>query len=178
MKKFFSYLLLFISVFLLAFGAYLVVLRNSPRTLAFESAPQHAPKKYEAATPKTLIIPSINVTLPIIPAKIIKNTWETTNDGVSYWSASPIPGSRGNSVLYGHNWKSLLGSLPNIKPGNTIQVIMSDGKTVDFIVEYTAVVSPTQTDIIRPTKDTRITIYTCTGFLDSKRFVVVAMLNK
>jgi sortase (surface protein transpeptidase) len=51
---------------------------------------------------------------------------------------------------------------------------MNDGVKKEFKVEYTATVDPSQTYIIDNTKDTRITLYTCTGFLDSKRFVVVA----
>lgn len=51
---------------------------------------------------------------------------------------------------------------------------MSDGTTRTFTIDQTAVISPTQASVVNPTLDTRLTIYTCTGFLDTKRFVVVA----
>lgn len=76
--------------------------------------------------------------------------------------------------MYGHNWTSILGNLPKVKTGDVITVTMHDGKKKDFRIEYTAVVTPDQDYIIDNTNDVRLTLYTCTGFLDSKRFVVVA----
>ena len=93
---------------------------------------------------------------------------------MSYLATSPLPGHKGNSILYGHNWKSLLLDLPKVKPGQSVFITNHNGTKQRFIVEYTAVVDPSQTYIIDATNDTRITLYTCTGFLDSKRFVVVA----
>ena len=76
--------------------------------------------------------------------------------------------------MYGHNWKSLLYDLPSVKPGQKLYVTMQNGSKQAFEVEYTATVEPSDTYVIDKTDDTRLTIYTCTGFLDSKRFVVVA----
>ncbi len=76
--------------------------------------------------------------------------------------------------MYGHNWKSLLHGLPMVKPGQKVFVTMQNGSKIAFEVEYTATVDPADTYIIDKTSDTRLTIYTCSGFLDSKRFVVVA----
>lgn len=87
-----------------------------------------------------------------------------------------MPGEPGNSILYGHNWTSLFGNLPKTKPGERVDIGFSDGSMQQFIVEYTSIVSPDEIEIIEQTEDTRITLYTCTGFLDSKRFVVVAKL--
>ena len=53
---------------------------------------------------------------------------------------------------------------------------MSNGEERNFLVEYTSVVDPNQTYILSQTKDKGITLYTCTGFLDTKRFVVTATL--
>ena len=44
------------------------------------------------------------------------------------------------------------------------------------MIEYTQVVTPDQTHILAPSDDRRVTLYTCTGFLDRKRFVVTATL--
>ena len=76
--------------------------------------------------------------------------------------------------MYGHNWTSLLKNLPQVRTGERVYVIMEDGTKREFKIEYTATVNSDQTYIIDNTPDTRITIYTCVGFLDSKRFVVVA----
>lgn len=49
------------------------------------------------------IFSSIGFDLPIVPAQIAGGKWEITKNGVSYLTTSPLPGSEGNSVLYGHN---------------------------------------------------------------------------
>lgn len=123
---------------------------------------------------QSIVIPSLNIDLPIIPAKINGKTWETTTAGVSWLSTSPIPGEIGNSIVYGHDWPNLFGRLTRIKTGEEIDIKMSDGKVRKFIVTYTAVVQSTQDDVLRTTTDNRLTVYTCTGFWDEKRFVAVA----
>lgn len=125
--------------------------------------------------PKRIIIPKISVDLPIVSSHIKKGEWETTTDGISYLGVSPIPGDVGNSILYGHNFDYLFGKLPHLTPGDIIEIEYEDHSKKEFIIRYTQVVTPKQVDIIKPTTDRRITLYTCTGFLDSKRFVVVAI---
>lgn len=173
MKKLLSQILLIIGVFCIASGIYLILLRYSPKTLTFENA-VFAESTTHATIPKLLIIKSANISLPVIPSSTHNNTWDITFDGVSFLTSSVKPGTPGNSVFYGHNWENLLGNLHTVKPGDTVEIIMSDKKRMKFTVEYTAVVTPDKTEVIKNTNDTRITIYTCIGFLDSKRFVVVA----
>ncbi len=135
-------------------------------------------KTKTASIPVSLKIPNLNVDLAIIPSRISNGgSWQTTTDGISYLISSPIPGDMGNSIFYGHNWPSLLGKLPKVKPGTIIEVHYADNTVKRFEVNTTAVVNPDQIGILDPTDDKRITIYTCTGFLDSKRFVAVALLQ-
>ena len=173
MLNFLSKAFLFIGLLFLIVSAYLLYLRYSPHPLTFEGTPE-ASVALSFDTPKTLLIPSIGVNLPVIPSLIENNTWQTTSRGVSFLQTSPIPGEKGNSVMYGHNWTSLLGRLPQVKPGDKVNIVMDNGSQKEFKVEYTAIVNPDQTYIIDKTEDSRLTIYTCIGFLDSKRFVVVA----
>lgn len=134
-------------------------------------------KPKTAIIPVSLKIPELKLDLAIIPSRISGGQWQTTTDGVSYLISSPIPGDQGNSIFYGHNWASLLGKLPKVKPGTMIEVHYADNTVKRFEVNSTAVVSPDQIGILDQTDDKRITIYTCTGFLDSKRFVAVALLR-
>lgn len=174
MKNFLSNFFLILSFLSLLFGLYLIQLRYSPRKLAFNNLQYNQEIISKLYSPTELIIKSANIHLPVISAKIVNNTWETTDKGASYLASSAEPGKTGNSVFYGHNWTSLLGNLPRVKPGDSVQVVMNNGERRNFRVEYTAIVTPDQTQIIEQTYDKRVTIYTCTGFLDSKRFVVVA----
>jgi len=163
-------------VFLIILGSFLLFERYNPKRLAFESIKVQNDSK-SLVHPQKLVIPSINVNLPIIPSKIVNNKWESTSKGVSYLASSQNPGSIGNSILYGHNWSSLLGGLPKVKPGQRISIIMSSGEEKKFIVKFVSTVTPDQSNILAPTTDARITLYTCSGFLDSKRFVVTAILE-
>lgn len=162
-------------IFLL-FGGYLVEQRYSSEKLEFKDL-KVGRIINSNITPIRVIIPSLNIDNGIYAARINSGKWEVTNKGVSYLVSSVIPGNRGNSILYGHNWPSLLGNLPKIKPGQEIEIILSNGDNKKFVVKYTSVVSFDKSYILTPSSDIRLTIYTCTGFLDSKRFVATAVLS-
>lgn len=173
MHKFLSNIFILSGAFLLLFACYLTYLRYSPNKLAFAQLPETV-STHKSVYPQRLTIESAHIDVTVYPTKLKENKWPTSTSGISYVETSSLPGKPGNGVFYGHNWSSLLGNLPKVTPGDEIDVQMSDGSTKKFIVEYTDAVKPDMTAIINQTSDTRITIYTCTGFLDSKRFVVVA----
>lgn len=158
----------------LAFGGFLLFQHYTPQRLSFRNFhPSSTISRGEHQS--RILIPSLNIDLEIFPAKIINNTWEAASQGVSHLSSSPSPGEKGNSILYGHNWTNLLGNLTKIKPGAEIDITLNNKEKKTFIVEYVSVVDPNDTQILSETNDVRITLYTCTGFLDSKRFVVTAL---
>lgn len=172
----FSRISILLGIMLLFFGAYLMYERNNPKRLEFKTigrASSTVPDKY----PTMIFIPKLNTKLAVFPAQVKNGNWDATTKGISYLSSSPTPGDAGNSILYGHNYPNLLGNLPEIKPGDEIIITLNDNQAKKFVVKYTSVVSPDQTQILKPSSDTRITLYTCTGFLDSKRFVVTAILK-
>lgn len=182
MRKFLSRSLILLGIICYIFVGYGFIERTQPRRVSFAYAQKlvaenpSSPKKL--ANPTYIEIPSLYIALPIFPAKIINGEWEATTQGVSYLVHSPVPGEYGNSILYGHNWTNLLGSLPNIKIGDKIIITNAEKKKLTFEVQYTALVTPDEVSILQPSKDNRITLYTCTGFLDSHRFVVVGILKK
>ncbi len=175
----FPRVLICFGIFCLAFAGFLYWQRTTPKRLQFDI------KKIESSSnpsstnvePRGLIIRDLDIESDIYPASIKNGKWQATSKGVSYLSSTPVPGETGNSVIYGHNWKSILGNLVKARPGQTIEVLYSDGSRKEFEVKFTQVVTPDQIQILDQTKDMRITLYTCTGFLDSKRFVVTAIFN-
>lgn len=165
-----------IGLVLIFAGLFLVLQRYNPEKLSFENTAT-LPVSHEGTTiPERVVIPAAKINLAIYPAQVKNNQWEATTKGVSFLASSSLPGEKGNAVLYGHNWAGLLGPLVKVVPGNKIQVVFSNGKTKTFIVQYISLVDPDKTQILSQTNDNRITIYTCAGFLDSKRFVVTATL--
>src|SRR3989344_6678210 len=148
--------------------------RNNPKRVMFLSTPSQIEVKslVKKNLPIRLIIKNLNIDLEIFPAKVNKQRWDTTTLGVSWLDFSPVPGEKGNSILYGHNWTNILGKLTEIKPGRKIQIILRDGSEQTFFVENTAVVSPKNASVLKQTSNQRITLYTCVGLFDQKRFVV------
>jgi len=175
--KFASKALVTWGIFSILFGLYLIWQRSNPLRISFEN-PTVAVKEVDEAKqdslPVKIKIESRQIELPIIPQKLIGTNWQVTDKGVTYLTDSPIPGKVGNSILYGHNWTKLLGNLTLVTPGDIIEIAYANGEVKNFKVTNTQVVDPSQVSILKNTTDKRITIYTCTGLLDTKRFVVVA----
>src|SRR5437763_330982 len=110
MREFISKLLLSFGLICYIFAIYFIVERTNPHRISFASTDKVVLSKHTSSKimPNRLTISSVNIDLPILPAGIHNGAWETTTDGVSYLTASPLPGEVGNSILYGHNWQSLI----------------------------------------------------------------------
>lgn len=173
--KLFSYVFLLLTVILTLFGINLLWRHYNPFQLRFSSLPQNTVTVQANRIPTMIQIPSLHLTIPIIPSKVTGHVWETTDKGVSYATSTPIPGEKGNSIIYGHNFTNILGNLPKIAPHATITVVFSDHTQETFVVDKAATVTPDNTEVLKSSDTPVLTIYTCTGFLDSKRFVVRAI---
>ena len=164
---------------LLVAALFLTWQRSTPNRLSF--ATSSVGEEISVSTlkiPVRISIERLNISLPIIGTTLAGGKWTATDRGVSYLTSTPVPGEKGNSVLYGHNWPNLLGRLVRITPGDLIEIQLSDGSLRRFRVEFTTTVTPNQTHILAQTDDMRLTIYTCTGFLDRQRFVATAILEQ
>ncbi len=170
-------LLIFGLISFIAFS-YLIFQRYNPQNLAFDLPEAIAVSDNENSElqPIGLRINSIDLALSITPAEIKNNNWQAFPNAISYLKTTVVPGAKGNSVLYGHNWPNLLGDLKKVKPGDNINIIYSDNSSKDFEIEFITKVLPSETSILKDSPDNRVTLYTCTGFLDSERLVVIAKL--
>lgn len=124
--------------------------------------------------PVRLYIPKLSKNLTIEEGEVVNNRWTISQTGVSYLSNSALPGTAGNSVVYGHNRNNILGRLPYISNGDKIYILLSNGEFVKYEVLEEKEISPYQVEILSQTSDSRLTIFTCSGFLDSARFAVIA----
>lgn len=178
MRQTLGFCLIVLGLSCLSVSGFLIWQRQTPQRLAFKLSELKTVTTHSSTvdiTPVVLSIPSLDIELPIIPTTLKDGNWQATGEGVSYLITSPPPGETGNSIMYGHNWPNLLGSLTRVKPGEIIRIDYSDGSARIFEVEFTSIVTPNQTHILNQTQDKRLTLYTCTGFLDTKRFVVTAI---
>lgn len=168
--------LLFVSLVCFAFTTFLLWQRYTPVTLSFTNFPQGT-NSYtvgSAVAPASVSIPDLGINLPVFAGLVKDNRWPVTSKGLIHVADTPHPGDTGNSVIYGHNWPNLLGPLKKAYPGQIIEVSDVSGRLQKFVITKVSVVAPYQTDLLAPTADPILTIYTCTGFLDTKRLVVTA----
>lgn len=122
-------------------------------------------------------IPKINKVLDIEDGMFDGKRWVVSENGVSFYTSSSLPEQGGNTVLYGHNKARILGGLVSIKRGDKIDLTLDNGNVLSYEVFETRTIKPTEVDILNNTNEPRLTIYTCIGFLDSARFVVLARLR-
>lgn len=173
--KFIATILIYIGFFFLGFSTVLMWQRYNPTRLSFKNYESKKITSSHKIYPVRLRIIELNLDLPLVPATYKNGYWESTNHGASYLLNSPSPGTKGNSIIYGHNWNNLLGPLHNAQVGYTVEIILSDNTRSQFKIDALGIVSPDNTEILKSSDDTRITIYTCTGFLDRQRLVVAAI---
>ena len=124
--------------------------------------------------PSRLLIPRFKVDLPINEARIIDQQWEISQNGASWLSGTGLPGQDGNIVIYGHNKRTILGPIRCLSKGDEIKVIDQQAREHVYLVTETKTVASNNVQILLPASEERLTLYTCTGFLDRERYVVIA----
>jgi sortase A len=128
--------------------------------------------------PVTILIDKYKINLPIKEAVIIDGKWEINPQGASHLKTSANPKEGGNIIIYGHNKPSLFGKALKLKVGDSIKIVTEDNKIHNYKIFETKIVKPTEISVLLPTKDEILTFYTCTGLLDSKRFIVKAKVDE
>ncbi|MBI3379771.1 sortase [Candidatus Gottesmanbacteria bacterium] len=123
--------------------------------------------------PVRLTIPALQIDLPVKEAKVVKGYWEVFPDSAAFGLGSSYPDEVGNEVIFAHARDGLFAPLRNAKVGQNITVFTKD-KWYSYKINAIKEVLPNQTDVIGPSKDTVLTLYTCSGFSDSKRLIVTA----
>ncbi len=95
---------------------------------------------------------------------------------VTHFSYSSAIGV-GNAVLYGHDdiEGSIFARLKDLKAGDVVHVTAMDGTSAAYRVTTRAIVPPTAVQILLPTGDVRLTLFTCwPNWVDTQRVVVTA----
>ena len=129
--------------------------------------------KEKGETPLRVIIPSLKIDVPVREAKIVKGYWELFEDAAGFGLGSAYPGEVGNTVIFAHTRPGLFQPLKDVKNGTVIYVFTSE-KWFGYQVTKITEVLPNQVEVIAPTPDETLTLYTCSGFADSKRLIVTA----
>lgn len=166
---------------LLVFAGFLLIMYAASQNFDFslykevkQAQRQNQKEEQMAFKAVSISIPKINKVLEIEDGTYDGKRWVVSQEGVSYYTESSLPKQGGNTVLYGHNKARILGGLVAMKKGDKIDLTLDNGEVLSYEVSETKTIKPNQVDILNQTKEAQLTIYTCTGFLDSARFVVIA----
>src|SRR3989344_529519 len=174
----FPYTQLILSLLFIIIGGAVLIwpsfLKAGPLFLVSSTAQNSQSDLNIGAKPAKLYIPRLSRILYVSDGYVTGNRWLVSPTGVSFYPESALPGSSGNSVLYGHNTKEILAGLWRVQDRDFLYIVLANGGVVKYQVFEKKEVKPTQVEILDKSADSRLTIYTCSGFLDQARFVVVA----
>ena len=123
--------------------------------------------------PLRIVIPKYNVDLTVIEAPVIDGYWELSETTASHGVGSANPGEIGNTVIFAHAREGLFLPIRYINTSDTIYILTKD-RWYRYTVAQTQLVDPNQVEVIAPTTDETLTLFTCSGFFDTKRLIVVA----
>lgn len=136
---------------------------------------KRAPTKHVA---NHVVIPDMLLNKPIYDGPVA-DTYKILHKGIWRWPTTSQPGQPGNTVLIGHRFtytqpKGVFYYLDKVHVGSTITIFWNDKKYI-YKVATVKVVPNTDISIEQQTKDTRLTIYTCTPLWHPvNRLVVIA----
>lgn len=126
-----------------------------------------------AFVPEQVTISSI-IDVPIVVGDYVDEKWTDSKTEAIYYAGSATPLAGGNTIIYAHNTANLFGKLKQVKVGDVVALRLSDGTIRQYQVKSTQVVDPSNVEPLQPSQTEKLTLYTCAGWLDSQRLVVVA----
>lgn len=166
--------LLLVGISLMLGGGLYLMYRQT--ILSFKVSPVYQVTAEERTSiPQKITINEVEIDLDVIPAYIENGIWQTSDTAATHLATSARPGEKSNMVIYAHNRPKLFKALPQVELDDVITVISSDGHEYQYKVVSRNIVTPDQIDLVLPTEHEELTVYTCTGFLDSKRLVLKAV---
>lgn len=115
-------------------------------------------------------IPALNVDAPVVQG----DGWEQLKKGVAQHIGSGNPGQNGNLVLSAHNdvYGQLFRFLDRLVPGDRV-ILYTQQRQYVYIITGTAIVEPTQVDVMAPTAESTVTLISCYPYLVNKQRIVV-----
>lgn len=130
-------------------------------------------KSIAKGKPRHITVASVGISLPVQDGSYNASTGEwTLNDDSAFFGTTTTPANSetGNTFVYGHNSRNVLGLLPQMKPGDTAVITTDTGYEFTYKFETSEKVKPTDTIVLAYDGDTpRLTLQTCTGIWGEMR---------
>jgi sortase A len=143
-------------------------LRLSDRLLA-----SYSRESIQSAVPIYITVAD-SISLRVVEAGKVEGAWTVSPTAANHVRGSALPGQAGNTIIFGHNLNTVFGYLVDARVGDPVDIRTYDGKLHRYKISEIQIVDPSQTALLSPTTREVLTLYTCTGLLDSLRFVARA----
>jgi LPXTG-site transpeptidase (sortase) family protein len=127
--------------------------------------------------PLRIIIPSVNIDLPIVYAKLENGTWSVVDGVANFAEGTALPnGETGNTGIFGHDRPKAFNRIKSLKAGEQIII-----ETENYRYSYTVITGyQVEDDAVRvfyPTEKASVTLLTCNGLFSEFRYVINAELS-
>lgn len=132
------------------------------------------PAKMKYSIPTAIDIDRIYLHLSVAETVITDGRWQIAENGASHLAISARPGEQGPIIMYAHNTDDKFGPIRWLKTGDKIRIKTQDGKSHEYKVTRTFDAEPNRIDIFTKIKDESLVLYTCDGFADLQRFILIA----
>lgn len=164
---------------LIFIGLYIVRLQYKQRSLTFftpnvSEITVDKPSTVKTFKPVKIEIPAVSINLPVKEAGIKDGLWQVWENAGSHLISSAYPGGNGNVVIYAHNTNNGFGPIRWLTKGALIKLTDEQGAIFTYEIGDIVEVNPDDISYVLPKNVETLTLYTCSGFLDTKRFVVTA----
>lgn len=123
--------------------------------------------------PERLIIPSLDIYIEVERAELVNGYWEVFEHTAGWGEGSGVPGEPGNQVIFAHAREGMFESLKKAQQDMHV-LVLTDESWYEYKITSISEVYPGNTEFIEQTENEILTLYTCSGFQDSKRLIVVA----
>lgn len=166
----------FIGISLILTGWYLDYRK---KILSFYITPvvsENSPEDSRTSIPVSIKIADSDVNVTIKETDISDGVWEIAEGSANYLKTSARPGGGGNVIIYGHNKDEIFGNIiDRSKVGQVIEIGTNGGGTHLYKIEAVEKVKPDYIETVLPTDYEVLTVYTCSGILNSERVVLKAV---
>ena len=122
-------------------------------------------------TPQRILIPRLNLDLPIEEAKLLEGQWVLADKGLSFFSGTTSFDKSGNIIIFGSN--KVLTKLNTIKKEDKIYLFGQEKYLVFGVIE-TETVLPSDETIFGEGDQKTLTLFSTSDYLKGKRFVIKA----
>lgn len=146
---------------------------TAPAEVSFEHAPL-VQGDASGVMPVAIKAADLNIAVPLELGSITNDEWVLSDEAANYLDVSGKIGESGNIVIYGHDKKSIFGNFKEAQTGQVVHLTGSDGQEREYTITNIFETTPENVDVIQPTEHELLTIYTCTGWRNSKRLIVQA----